>query len=775
MAFIDVPPDLPVVAVIQSEQPGHASPERRPTGAPANQFQENPLISQAASDLANDFVVSTPIDPRSGSGGAPLGEGHRPATSQTPTANQAPAVAAHPTKKTALKTDATDRVHVEQGAEPPQDISESPGIPPDDSDLNLETEPEATGADIESPEVDSSETMRDAAAGSIPGPALNITADYQDYDPLRQVVTARGNVLLRLNDAILAAEKLWVNLLNRYAFAEGNVLLTRGEQVIRGQQAEYSFTQGAGVILEAQGELFLPALETDFSSPVASPTTSRSVYDPLNPDQPLRGVSGAGGLEISSSSNSNFSNAQGGIRRLRFEADRVNIDADIWEAEGVRITNDPFSPPELEFRSDRVTLVSLSAEQDLLTAQRPRLVFDQGFALPLVRSQFILNRGVLNPDDLNPLPTGIGIDGRDRGGLFLERRLTLMQTPNVNIGLTPQYLLTRAFNQGLFAPDALGLSLDASARLGPRTTLSAGLELSSVSLDNVSENLRANVRGQQLLGNHTLALEYSYRDRLYNGSLGFQDVRSTVGAVLLSPPIQLTRGGLGLTYQIGAQYITSETDRADLLGPNPPDNLISLGRFQGSARLVQGFTLWRGQALPATPTEGLRYSPFPLVPQVTLGAGLQGTFTYYTSGDAQEILAGEVSLNAELGHLSRNILDYTRLNLGYYKAFVGGDDSPFTFDRAVDQNVLSFGLMQQIYGPFLLGFQTSLNLDTGKRVNSEIIAEYSRRTYGIVIRYSPTQSTGAIGFRLSNFNWLGNSDPFDNPRFRTVEGGVINQ
>jgi len=57
----------------------------------------------------------------------------------------------------------------------------------------------------------------------------------------------------------------------------------------------------------------------------------------------------------------------------------------------------------------------------------------------------------------------------------------------------------------------------------------------------------------------------SYRDRLYNGSLGFQTVQSSLGGVLTSPVIPLGKTGINLSYQAGAQNINAETDRQDLL------------------------------------------------------------------------------------------------------------------------------------------------------------------------------------------------------------------
>jgi len=74
---------------------------------------------------------------------------------------------------------------------------------------------------------------------------------------------------------------------------------------------------------------------------------------------------------------------------------------------------------------------------------------------------------------------------------------------------------------------------------------------------------------RQIIGTripHTLALEYSYRDRLFNGSLGFQTVQSSLGGVNLSRH-SLGKTGINLSYQAGAQYINAETDRKTYWNP----------------------------------------------------------------------------------------------------------------------------------------------------------------------------------------------------------------
>jgi len=262
---------------------------------------------------------------------------------------------------------------------------------------------------------------------------------------------------------------------------------------------------------------------------------------------------------------------------------------------------------------------------------------------------------------------------------------------------------------------------------------------------------------------HVLNLEYSYRDRLYNGSLGFQTVQSSLGGLITSPVIPLGNSGVNLSYQAGLQYINANTDRLDLLAATANNNRIGLGRLQASASLSRGFLLWRGQSLPPTATEGLKYTPNPVVPYIETIASLRGTHSYYSNNENQTTLTATVGLVGQFGNFSRPYLDYTAFNLTYSQGLNSGL-SPFLFDRSVDTKLLSVGTQLQIYGPFVLGWQTAINLDTGRETSTDYILQYSRRTYGITLRYNPILELGGFTIRISDFNWVGGTDPFSGVR-----------
>ncbi|MBE9226430.1 DUF3769 domain-containing protein [Phormidium sp. LEGE 05292] len=607
---------------------------------------------------------------------------------------------------------------------------------------------------------------------------IEVSSDSQEFDLLRQIFSAEGNVLVRYQGGVLNADRVQGNLASRVTVAEGNVAFRRGNQLLRGERLVYNFVQDTGTLQKSRGEIFSPTsgveLTFDAQTALANPALlgQRPLSDRLLLDQPAQGVTGAGpGLTVQVGGRSG---RRGTINRIRFEAENLDFYPRGWTATNVRITNDPYSPPELEIRTPRAVLTQESPLRSVVNTVNPRLVFDQGLSLPLLQSRFVFDRTEKEPPLLR-----FNYDGSERGGLFIEAPLTYYLAPNVKLNVTPQFFVQRTIVEGLSNPAELfGLRTNLRADLTERTRVVAAVVVRNFDLfDDAESKIRASLRAQQIIGTnypHRLTIEYSFRDRLFNGSLGYQDIYKSWGAILLSPTIPIGKTGINLNYQVGAQYINANTDRLDLLPPvfDPGNPRIQLGRFQAAVSASQGIYLWRGKPLPATPTEGLRYTPYPVVPFVQLVPIISGNTTYYTSNDYQNTLTFSVGVQGQFGHFSRPFLDYTAFNLRFTKVFLDGL-SPFFFDRVVDNRILSFGLTQQIYGPFRIGFQSAFNIDTKESISTDFFLEYSRRTYGVVVRYNPDLQLATVLLRVSDFNWNVGAEPFQGSGVRFVDTGVI--
>ncbi|MFY7800071.1 MAG: DUF3769 domain-containing protein [Dolichospermum sp.] len=615
---------------------------------------------------------------------------------------------------------------------------------------------------------------------------VEVIADRQEYDQERRIVTAEGNVVVRFDGAVIDADTLRINLDNLIAVGEGNVALTRGNQIFQGQRFTYNFIQDSGDLENGKGELYIPTTATDFAFSPSLPTDitpggvpSRPLSYRLRANQPLTGVNSPGGIEFGASGQSDARNVSvpksgGVLKRLRFEAQYIEFYPRGFQAQDVRITNDPFSPPELEIRATKVTVTREAPLIDRVTTQGQKLVFDQKVVVPIpVNSRKIDRR----PRQVNPTIVSVGFDNGKRGGLFIERAFEPINNDQTRWTITPQFYVQRAIENGGNVANLFGVNTKLNAVLSPKTVVEGTGELTSFDFDRVEDTLRGSLRLRQSLGNvkpYTLSLESSYRDRLYNGSLGYQTVQSSIGGIITSPILPLGKSGINLSYQGGAQYINSNTDRQNLLSPLRKNDRISLGRFQGSVSLSSGIKLWEGKPLPATAKEGLKYTSNPVVPYLQAIAGITGTTSYYSSGDNQSTVTGTIGLIGQIGHFSRPFLDYTGFNVSYSQGTNSGL-SPFLFDRSVDNKVLSAGISQQVYGPIRLGLQTSVNLDTSKEISTDYTLEYSRRTYGITLRYNPVLQLGGFSIRISDFNWTGGTDPFANGQVKPVVGGVVRE
>jgi lipopolysaccharide export system protein LptA len=591
---------------------------------------------------------------------------------------------------------------------------------------------------------------------------IELKADRQTYDDRRQIFIAEGNVFMRFRDSRVKADRLQVNLVNRFAVAEGNVTFVKGAQVLQGDRFEYNFVQGNGSIRGAKGEIATQSTQDFTDGPLstdvsASSTIGKSISDRIYRNQPATGIDSRIGSELVVGSDFSSLGQQGkggrGYRRLRFEADSAEFFPDGWDAKNIRITNDPFSPPELELRARSATSRKRSIYEDEILLDKPQLVFDQRFKLPIPRNRILLDKRP-KKDVLRISP---GYDDLDRGGFYIERGFTVVSSPNFYLDITPEFYIQRAFSRRNVI-DWFGTKATVSANLG-RTQLNAALELTSLDLTQFEQRFRGNLQLLRPIGTHTLALQGAYRQRLFNNSLGFQDVQSTIGGILYSPNIALWDTGINLSYQLGYQYINADTDRADLLKPVRTNNRISLSRYQAAAALSRSVRLWQGIGLPPTQYEGMRYTPAPVVPYLDLILGTTAVASAYGSGDNQDNVTFSAGFNAQLGHFSKPVFDYTALNLTYSQALRTGS-SPFLFDRVADGKILAGGITQQIYGPIRAGFQTAWNVDTAKEISTDYFLEYSRRTYNLRLRYNPILSLGSINLVVSDFNWDGGSEGF---------------
>ncbi|NJL98267.1 MAG: DUF3769 domain-containing protein [Synechococcaceae cyanobacterium SM2_3_2] len=585
--------------------------------------------------------------------------------------------------------------------------------------------------DVLSPQVQRSESFQPA----VPGSPLRLRSDRQSFDQQTEVFEAEGNVEMTIGQSRLRADQMRVEIRTQRVVAEGSIIIQLGLQEVRGQRLAYDFLAETGTLEEVVGLIDIANLPADL-------TRSTLPTDPIT--------------------RSASPDTREGSRLIRFQADRIQFDAQQWRGENVRITNDLFDPPELQIRSPVVVANFQPDGTGSVTAQAGQLVFDQLLFLPLPISIRI-------DQQERQAPVSVYFDNfdreSDRRGLIVQPNFELLDQPTISFVVSPQLYAQRLF-QDRPITEAFGIQtrLNLFYDNGQATTLLA--ELRGLDFSDLADQLRVEVAHVIPTGDGgRVTYSYDHRQRYFSGLLGFQILQNRLGASYESPVIGLGDSGIDLSYRLAADLI-------DGLGQDPidteaaqaeqtSDQQLQLIRLQLGTALSRSFRLWQPEdpvPIPLMETATgemaprLRFSSTPIEEGVWLNTGLLSSQAYYSNGETQSYLAGSVGVDAVLGQFLSNTLDYTNLSVTYSNGFLAGA-SPFLFDRITTREQLDLGILQQIYGPVRAGAETTIDLQSGRRVDTTFSLGYDRRTYGFSIQYNPVRETGAVELRVDGFNW----------------------
>ncbi|WP_338438861.1 DUF3769 domain-containing protein [Synechococcus elongatus IITB5] len=681
---------------------------------------------------------------------------------------------------------------------PSQDASPPPARPslrlPAPTPAASPTDPVTTPTTAPQPQAETAPALPNLESLGI----VRLQADRQSFDGERQLVIAQGRASLRFRGGVLFADEIQVNLQANTLKAEGRVWLLRGQQVARGSQLTYNLLQESGTLLNAQGRFNTGptgARDLDPSIPPSTDIADR-IQSVEELEQPVTNVRRIGQLLVTSAFGGEYTDPsdlqsltnpgavlptqisgfdiRGGVQNVRFQADRLDLGPDGWTAKDIALTNDPFAPPQAEIRSAQATYQAPPGSLGSLGIFGSGLVLENSLRIPLPDNNSVVQEregGILT----------VGFDGVDRNGAFLEREFSVINENNIQLSLTPQFLLQRAINlagggrelgndvevNSVNPLDAFGLVGRLNANIAPNTQFSLITNLASLNPENLGTQSRISSDLRQDFGFFDLLLNYRYRERRFNGSLGVQTVQQSYGVTLETRRLNLLAlagvnpsdtfpriDGLNFRFQASYQNLLALTDQPNLLGAQPSPALANLNRFQLETGLTLPITLWREDPLPATPDAGLRYTSAPVTPGLRIIPEITGVITNYSDGTSQNSLAYRFGADLTLGKFAGDFFDYTNLRADYLRS-TGQGFSPFLFDRLVDRNVLVLGATQQLLGPFLVGVTSAINLDTNEAFNTTYRLEYSRRAFGVSLSYNPNQQVGILAIQLNDFDWQG--------------------
>ncbi|MCT0224559.1 DUF3769 domain-containing protein [Synechococcus sp. CS-1328] len=475
---------------------------------------------------------------------------------------------------------------------------------------------------------------------------------------------------------------------------------------------------------------------------------------------------------------SNRQLVKGTISRWRFQAKKVQLAPGELRADRASFTNDPYTPAQNWMDSEGVVATLQPNGDTLIKADRNRLILEDRLPIPVTRQtriqkeEEVENRWVL------------GNDGEDRDGFYVGYKIQPIEIGSrTTLELQPQFLMQRAIEgrtdsyplpgesagaspqeQNITGADMFGLEAILNSRIGGFEA-NANLDISTFNPDNIADGTRSwgdlnRKLTLPLLGESTLRLFGAYRYRIWNGSLGEQDIYSAYGISLEDKGMLPAWGQLSGNYfwRFGVGRYQSNVFQTS--------NLADLWRGNAIAAINASLPLWTGKPLPPGPLPGQanQYSAVPVVPGLRLNTNLTGTVAYFSDGSNQNTISLSGGPTLTLGHFSKPFFDYTEFSI------TGGGTlregvSPLSFDRAVDLGTLGIGLTQQIVGPLVLSGGIGYNVDPNSEFYGDVTGSYvelrwQRRAYEIGVFYSPYEQLGGIRVKLNDFNFKGPGTPF---------------
>ena len=483
---------------------------------------------------------------------------------------------------------------------------------------------------------------------------------------------------------------------------------------------------------------------------------------------------------------------EGQVSRWRFQAERITITPDGWQAERAAFTNDPFTPSQSWLDLQFVTAQEAGEGKTKIKAKRSRLILENRLPIPLRRN--------LTLEKEKPVDNRFVVadDGIDRSGIYFGYKLPEYDIPNTQakLKLEPQFMVARALNGSVStyplpgspagAPngtqtaqigDLFGAMAKVEGKILGFATSNFAASLSTLNPSNFANGTRTwgdFSRSFQLpylgilpAGTYTSRVYGAYRYRSFNGSLGYQDVYSAVGASLentgkLKPwgPINHTyfwRGSFG-NYQ-GTTF-SSNSPTGTTISQTIGDS--TRASFYGAVN--SSLPIWTGKARSADDPKSTQNTPTPITPGLTLNTVTSTALDYYGIGLNQNLINFSGGPTLTLGSFTKNFFDYTQFTITGGGTLQQGQ-SPFSFDRNVDLATLGIGWTQQLFGPLLFNLGLGYNVDPsspyfGYTTNAYGELRWQRRGYEFAIYYSPYQQVGGIRVKLNDFNFDGTGVPF---------------
>ena len=220
---------------------------------------------------------------------------------------------------------------------------------------------------------------------------LEILADYEEI--AGSIISAKGNVIIRNKKAVLNTDRFSYDREKSLLIIEGDIKFKSQNQFLLASKIQYDFKNKKGFILDAYGSVNFDYL----SEFLNNEKNDIAIDDNFDEDFKIKKV------KLDSSSNLEFGNIIrerkqetsfknfsdnsinaniNPVRRTRFISERINIFDNLWNAETLYLTNDPFNDAQLIVKNLDFKII-VEEEKTKIRTKWSNLIFENNVTIPI--------------------------------------------------------------------------------------------------------------------------------------------------------------------------------------------------------------------------------------------------------------------------------------------------------------------------------------------------------------------------------------------------------
>ncbi len=639
---------------------------------------------------------------------------------------------------------------------------------------------------------------------------LEIESDLQ-YE-IRNVYYAEGNAIIYFSNAILKGDKIEYDKKNKTLKVLGDVVFKKGNQYFVASKVFYNLKNGNGYIDNIYGVLDMNSFIEDFEF-----KNIKQKYLLKNDENKVVGLEYIDSVNIGlvndfektkkfNITSINFDIPS--IKKWRYKSKKVILEDKQLFSEDILFTNDALNKPQFFLKSKKF-VGEIVDEKIKLISSKSSIILDDKLNIPIGKRTIY---------DKEPISSwGIGSDYGDKDGFYLSKGFDPIEINDyLNFKFRPYILLqrgiqgtTNAFrepkssllsskvNNDILLSDIFALDADINANIN-KWKFNLYTRLNTLNTNRLSESVRSKLVLEKSIDlnpkNDKFINEFEEDIPLTN----FVDIEAIkidnenskidlIGKENFSEYLDfkytssfrdtISRGYSG-EYEIYFGNSISIANRKSWINKDNKTYLALIfdtGQFKAKSKHINSFKnlyrnvfaskityqlpLWKKKLLNKNINSEYKYSPKVINERIEWVTDIQSGVFLYSDGSSQKGLTFSSGPNLVFGKFKDKFLDYTNINLRNSFVLKSGE-SPFGFDDINKSYRLNMNIQQQIYGPIVFSYETSLNFDDGKYSEPNYSIDIKRRAYSVGAFYNSSNKSLGLNFYIFNFNYLGQSEKF---------------